>query len=132
MDKCINERIKKVRAHAELTQQQFADRIKVKRNTVATYEMGRSVPSDAAIALICKEFHVSEKWLRDGAGEPYALPDDPDAEIIEDILFDVDNPVYKVALDVLRVYKKLEPDYKALLEEFAKQLCEEMKKDREN
>lgn len=55
----------------DLTQQEFADRIKVKRNTVATYELGRSEPSDAAISLICKEFNVNERWLRTGEGEMF-------------------------------------------------------------
>lgn len=67
----MNERIKEIRIKFGLTQQEFADKIKVKRNTVATYEMGRSVPSDSAIALICKEFNINEEWLRNGIGEPY-------------------------------------------------------------
>lgn len=65
----MNERLKKLRKFLDLTQQEFADKIKVKRNTVATYEMGRSEPSDAAVSLICKEFNVNEKWLRTGEGE---------------------------------------------------------------
>ena len=48
----MGERIKELRKALGLTQQEFADRIKVKRNTVATYEMGRTTPSDAAISLI--------------------------------------------------------------------------------
>ncbi len=60
----MNNRIKKLRKTLELTQQEFADKISVKRNTVATYEMGRSEPSDAAISLICREFNVNENWLR--------------------------------------------------------------------
>ena len=48
----MNERIKKLRKVLKLTQQEFAESIKVKRNTVATYEMGRSIPSDSAIALM--------------------------------------------------------------------------------
>lgn len=67
----MNNRIKEIRNNFGLTQQEFADRIKVKRNTVATYEMGRSTPSDSAIALMCKEFSVNEEWLRTGSGEPY-------------------------------------------------------------
>lgn len=67
----INERIKEVRTHVGLTQQEFADKIKVKRNTVATYEMGRSNPSDSALSLICKEFDVNEGWLRNGIGEMF-------------------------------------------------------------
>ena len=67
----MHERIKEIRNALGLTQQEFADAVKVKRNTVATYEMGRSVPSDAAIALICKQFEVNENWLRTGEGEMF-------------------------------------------------------------
>lgn len=128
----INERVKKIRQYEDLTLEKFGARLGVSRAAVGNIENGNRGVTDQMVKSICREFHVNEKWLRDGVGSIYIMPDNPDAAIIEDILFDVDNPVYKVALDVLRVYKKLEPDYKALLEEFAKQLCEEMKKDREN
>ncbi len=64
----MNTRLKKLRRELDLTQQEFANRIKVKRNTVATYEMGKSTPSDAAVSLICREFNVNEEWLRHGNG----------------------------------------------------------------
>ena len=67
----MNDRIKELRNALKLTQQEFADKIKVKRNTVATYEMGRSIPSDSAIALICATFNVNESWLRTGSGEMF-------------------------------------------------------------
>lgn len=67
----MNERVKALRKALDLTQQEFADRIRVKRNTVATYEMGRSGISDAAVSLICKEFNVNEEWLRTGEGEMF-------------------------------------------------------------
>ena len=47
----MNERIKEIRKALNITQQEFADKIKVKRNTVATYEMGRSIPSDSSTDL---------------------------------------------------------------------------------
>lgn len=78
----MNEKIKEIRKYYNLTQQEFADKIKVKRNTVATYEMGRSIPSDAAIALICQVFHISEFWLRTGNGE-MLLPITKDEKISE-------------------------------------------------
>ena len=65
----IAERIKEVRKANGLTQQKFADRIGVKQNTVAQYEMGRNVPIDTVINLICREFHINEAWLRSGVGE---------------------------------------------------------------
>lgn len=67
----MNERLKKLRKELDLTQQAFADKIGVKRNTVATYEVGKSNPSDAAVSLICKTFNVNEQWLRDGTGEMF-------------------------------------------------------------
>lgn len=69
----LNERIKKLRKVLDLTQQEFADRLSIKRNTVATYERGKSDPSDAAVILICKTFNVSEKWLRTGEGGDAAM-----------------------------------------------------------
>lgn len=83
----MNNRIKEIRTHYGLTQQEFADAIRVKRNTVATYEMGRSTPSDAAIALICKKFYVNEDWLRTGEGEPYIKrsKDEEIAEMLADV-----------------------------------------------
>ncbi len=67
----LNDRIKQVRKSLDLTQQEFADRLNVKRNTVATYERGKSNPSDAAVNLICREFNVNEAWLRTGEGEMF-------------------------------------------------------------
>ena len=60
-----------MRKGLDLTQQEFADKLNIKRNTVATYETGKSNPSDAAVVLICKTFNVSEAWLRTGEGEMF-------------------------------------------------------------
>lgn len=60
-----------LRKFLRLTQQGFADKLGIKRNTVATYEAGRSKPSDAAVLLICRECNVNEEWLRTGKGEMF-------------------------------------------------------------
>ena len=64
----MNERIKRLRSKLEMTQQEFADRLGIKRGTLANYEIGRNEPIDAVISLICKEFNVNEAWLRTGEG----------------------------------------------------------------
>ena len=64
-------RIKELRKALHFTQQEFADRIGIKRNTIANYETGRNDPIDAVISLICKEFNVNERWLRTGEGEMF-------------------------------------------------------------
>lgn len=65
----MQERIKQVRKSLNLTQQEFADRLSIKRTTIANYEAGRNEPVDSVIALICREFHINEAWLRSGVGE---------------------------------------------------------------
>lgn len=67
----IGERLKELRRKMGLTQQEFSDKLGIKRNAIATYEVGKSNPGDSVISLICREFSVSEAWLRTGEGEPF-------------------------------------------------------------
>lgn len=64
----MNKRIKALRKRLGLTQQAFADRLKIARGNIGAYEVGKNAPSDAVISLICKEFNVNEIWLRTGEG----------------------------------------------------------------
>ena len=64
----MNERIKALRKRLGLTQQAFADRLKIARGNIGAYEVGKNAPSDAVISLICKEFNVNDIWLRTGEG----------------------------------------------------------------
>ncbi len=67
----MGERIKRIRKLFDLTQQEFGNRIGVKRNTIATYESGRNNPVDSVVSLICREFDICEEWLRTGEGEMF-------------------------------------------------------------
>lgn len=67
----MKDRIKSVRKALKMTQQEFADRIGIKRNTVGLYEIGQSGISDTVIKAICREFDVNEEWLRTGSGEMF-------------------------------------------------------------
>lgn len=67
----MNERIKELRKALGLTQQELADRIGVKQNTIAQYEIGRNTPINSVVSLICKEFNVSEDWLRNANGDMF-------------------------------------------------------------
>lgn len=90
----MKDRIKKIRKEFDLTQQKFADRIGVKQNTVAQYEMGRNVPIDSVITLICREFNVNENWLRTGEGDMFIerSRDEQIASFFEDLQFDTTDP----------------------------------------
>ena len=74
----MHDRIKQLRKILGLTQEEFAARIGVKRGAIANYEIGRNEPVDAVVSLICREFNVSETWLRTGDGEMYAYAEKND------------------------------------------------------
>lgn len=74
----MNERMKQLRKTLGLTQQDFAERIGIKRGAIANYEIGRNEPIDAVVSLICREFDVNEEWLRTGKGEMFIQLDRDD------------------------------------------------------
>lgn len=67
----MKERIKELRKRLGLTQQEFADKLGIKRGSIGNYELGRNVPVDSVIALICDRCHVNETWLRTGEGDMF-------------------------------------------------------------
>ena len=69
----MKDRIKRIRKELDLTQQEFADRLGIKRGGIANYEVGRNEPADSVISLICREFDVNENWLRQGTGAILSL-----------------------------------------------------------
>lgn len=67
----MKDRIKQVRKSQKLTQTAFGGIIGVKGNTITNYETGLRNPTDAVIKSICREFGVSEEWLRTGKGSMF-------------------------------------------------------------
>ena len=67
----MKQRIKRLRKEFGLTQQQFADKLGIKRTTIGNYELGRNEPVDSVISLICDRCHVNETWLRTGNGDMF-------------------------------------------------------------
>lgn len=94
----------------------------IKRNTVATYETGKSNPSDAAVNLICREFRVNEAWLRTGSGEMFQemSRDDEIAAFFGDVLRDESDDFRKRFIAML---SKLDASDWAELERMAVKLA---------
>lgn len=90
----MKERIRKLRRSLDMTQQEFADRIGIKRNTIANYETGRNDPVDSVVSLICREFNVNENWLRTGEGDMFVerTRDEQIASFFEDLQSDTTDP----------------------------------------
>lgn len=73
----MHTRIKEVREHLGLSQTEFGKRLGISRDAVSNLEYNRlkkPEQKEPIIKLICREFGVSETWLRTGAGEPFMPP----------------------------------------------------------
>ena len=120
----MNERLKALRKALNLTQQEFADRLNIKRNTIANYEAGRNKPIDAVCTLICREFNISEAWLRDGVGEMYVTRtmNQEIAMLVNDLMADADDSFHKRFVAALL---GLPPELWPELERFIKKISQD-------
>lgn len=118
----MNERLKELRKTLGLTQQKFADKIGVKRNSLANYETGRNTPIEAIIFSICREFNVNEEWLRNGTGDMF-LPLDRNTDItkLTNQLLNEEKDSFKNRF--VSMLANLTVDEWAFLERKAKELC---------
>lgn len=126
----MNERIKDLRKKLNLTQQEFADKLNIKRGTIANYEIGRNEPIDAVISLICEKFDVNENWLRTGEGEMFE-PMTEQQKLLKYtglLLKDTDSAVTAAIQTLIVTYEQLDDTSKATLEKIALQCIDNLKK----
>ena len=69
----FNNRIKKIRTDAKLTQREFAERLGVNRLLISQWETGVTPPGKMRLYQIADEFGVNLKWLTNGEGEQYKV-----------------------------------------------------------
>lgn len=126
----MKERLRQLRKALDITQQEFADRIGIKRNSYANYETGRNTPIDAIILSICREFNVNEEWLRTGEGEMFE-------ELTEQqkilkytalLLKDKDSAIANAIQTLIVTYEQLDDASKTTLEKIALQYINNLKK----
>lgn len=122
----MEERIKELRKALGLTQQEFSGRIGVKRNTIAQYESGRNAPIDAVITLICREFNVSEEWLRTGEGEMFQ-PKSRNEELMEFATTVAEGDPGSIQAQLLSVMARLTDQQWEVLAQVAREFVEETK-----
>lgn len=118
----INLRIKILLDTLKIKKTTFADKINVSQAFVSQLCSGASQPSDRTLADICREFNVSETWLRTGEGEMFIqLNEDQELlEVLADLQVDEENPVR----DLLIAYWRLNDDQKAAIKQMIKNLID--------
>lgn len=122
----MGERLKQLRKELKMTQQEFADKLKINRGTLANYEIGKNTPIDAVIQSICREFDVNENWLRTGEGDMLRkrTRDEELTKFFGEVSFG--NSDFKRRF--ISVLSRLDESEWELLEKMARELAEETKK----
>jgi Predicted transcriptional regulators len=127
----MNERLRKLRKTLDLTQREFGERLGVKGNTIAQYELGRNEPIDAVLSLICREFGVSEDWLRNGGSDDdmfIKLSKDEELAMCTQMLLDsTDDVVADLIKEVIIIYENLDNNSKKILKNVAQNLIDKIK-----
>lgn len=119
----MKDRIRKVRKENNLTQKEFAERLGIKQNTVASYEMGRIGVSDSVIISICREFNVREEWLRNGNGKmPREIPNK-----LSFYFGQIEGGDDEFIKELIEVYMELDPDSKKALQLISERMAEKRK-----
>lgn len=107
----INDRIKQVRKSKGLTMEQFGSRIGLGKSAVNKIEKGINGTTDQTVQSICREFGVSEVWLRTGNGP---MLDDTSGSILDRLVAEYHLNDRKRA--ILTAFLKLSPaDQDAIL-----------------
>lgn len=67
----MQERIKELRKRLGLSQEAFGAALGVTKAAICTIEAGRRGLTNQMITAICREYNVSEEWLKTGNGEMF-------------------------------------------------------------
>lgn len=65
------ERVKEIRKSLNLTLEKFGERLGVTKVAISNIENGNRSLTDQMQKSICREFNISEEWLRDGTGDMF-------------------------------------------------------------
>lgn len=119
----MKDRIKSLRTELGYTQEEFAKKLGLARNSIANYEIGRREPTNAIITSICREFNVNEDWLRNGT-EPMHLPE---GDKLESYLAKISKGNDAFIKEIIEVYMELDECSKQALKKIAEAMAKKHK-----
>lgn len=117
----ISSRISAVIMSSGLTKTAFSKKIGLSQPFVSQLASGDASPSDRTIVDICREFGVSEHWLRTGEGEMFVRLS-REEEITKFAMSIVRNPDSEFQRRFISVLAQLTPEQWKLMEQMAHQL----------
>lgn len=111
------ERVREARKKLGFTLEKFGERIGLKKNTMSAIETGRNSLTDANIKAICREFSISEEWLRTGSGN-MRIPIENEAAAAVSDLVEKTNPLYDIIKGIMIAYQKLDGPSREVIDQF--------------
>lgn len=117
----LNDRISLLIVTLNIKKTAFAERLNVSQAFVSQLCSGTKQPSDRTISDICREFNVSEKWLKSGEGEMFIslTKNQIITDFMGDLIIDEDESFKRRLIEALA---KLNPEDWAVLERLAENI----------
>lgn len=116
------ERVKELRKALNYTLDKFGGKLGVQKSAISKIEKGENNLTDQMLLSMCREFNVSEEWLRTGDGDMFA--DVP----VEDEYFKAATQISKsgdkFAMQAIIEYWKLDDMSKEILKNYIYKIAE--------
>ena len=108
----MHERLQMMLDELGMKKSEFARKLNLSQSFVSEICSGKNNPSDRTISDICREFGISEVWLRTGEG-PMKLPQSEDEEFQRAV---ADIQLHDERMkEALKFYWRLSPEKKAFV-----------------
>ena len=121
----MNERIRLLRKELNLTLKQLGERLGVSDAAISRIENGNRNITEQMIKSICREFSISEDWLRTGEGDMYEPIEDETAVIVSELL-EESNPFYDIIKGIMKTYLELDEKSKKVLCDTSQRLLDNL------
>ena len=110
----INHRIKNLRKHLSMNQNEFGSKIGLSQRAVSWMEKEGNTVIPQNIKIICDTFNVSEDWLLNGEGEMFRPADEPD--VLDRLQQEL--KLTSQEMEIIRTFVELSPEQRRMGIEF--------------
>lgn len=109
----MGERLRQIRKYFKLSQEEFGRRLGVTGAGISRLENGERNITEQMLLAVCREFHISEDWLRSGNGEMIVESDNATITLLAKEL-NLDD----YAVRALKAYEKLDDQSKKTIHQY--------------
>lgn len=117
----IGQRVLHLRKNVlKLNQDEFSKRLNISRSLISNLEKGERNVTDRTVADICREFDVSEQWLRHGTGDMF----EPESRDLDDLVAKYGRTLTQTQKAIIMALLKMNDAQRAAVESFIDELID--------